>query len=76
MLAEIENLRVFFVVLESLQQGSAAVTVGKSVLVWGSVVWSDWASEVSAIRNQMKLFQTLNKFQTLFHNFKIVNIYV
>lgn len=78
MLAEIENLRVFFVVLESLQQGSVAVTVGKSVLVWGGVVWSDWTSEVSAIRNQMKVFQTLNinKFKTLFHNFKIVNIYV
>lgn len=76
MLAEIENLRVFFVVLESLQQGSAAVTVGKSVLVWGGVVSSDWASEVSAVRNQMKLFQTLKRFKTLFLNFKIVNIYV
>lgn len=59
MLEEIENLRSFFVVFESLQQGSVAVTVGRSVLVWGGVEWSDWTSKVSEIRNQMKVFQTI-----------------
>lgn len=58
MLEEIENLRSFFVVFESLQQGSVAVTVGRSVLVWGGVEWSDARSEVPAkvLRTGMKVF--------------------
>lgn len=46
---KITSFTVFFVVFESLQQGSVAVTVDESVLVGGGGEWSDATSEVLSI---------------------------
>lgn len=58
LLEEIENLRVLTVVFESLQQGSVAITVCESLLVWGD--GDDATSEVPAkvLGIEMKVFLT------------------
>lgn len=58
LLEEIENLQVLTVVFESLQQGSVAITVCESLLVWGDGEWSDATSEVLAkvLGIEMKVF--------------------
>lgn len=59
LLEEIENLRVLTVVFESLQQGSVAITVCESLLVWGDGEWSDATSEevlAKVLGIEMKVF--------------------
>lgn len=60
LLEEIENLRVLTVVFESLQQGSVAITVCESLLVWGDGELSGETSEVPAkvLGIEMKVFLT------------------